>query len=546
MTTYLLSTDGNDGDDGLTVATAWLTLSFAFANMESGDRLRILPGTYVGVSALGSEPPSGVSDSLRTIIESHPDYRGEVIIDGSDTPRCISLAGSSYITLRGLSFKNLRGALVGWSVTECVYIRDLNNTPGVGRNAHHIRITECNFLECTRRDEAIRGAVPLGITSFSDERQGHEACHHIEVDHCRFFESLSDFKDAGGNTIFAVSQLVVTGNVRDWYFHDNYFEHDFNTYREGNGGIEFVANYNQSPGNYTTHPDQPRKGIIRRNVFRQFGPIVSELVSELGNYCIRYAIYPNAVADVLIEQNFIHKWPLGIGLVTEDGSTVHNTMSKVLCRNNLIIETEQYGIVVGTWADNYLAPDSVWIVNNTITRSYVQANSFPVFSVIERNTTDSPVGVTGEYGIFNNLLECVDYVLLCEMELDPAKVDFNVWVSPVANAFRYPTYGTFTDLETVGIDPNGKHVDEEQMINITATKTEYRLGSHVKTQIARPGCDLNVKSYANGRGTNDVIPPWYVSGMFGAYETDIADEYDAKNNLRPEKGRSVGALEVVE
>lgn len=531
MTIRYLSTSGTDAGSATTAETAWRTLAYACANMSAGDRLRVLPGTYAGAGTFGQEPPSGTDDDHRTIIESHG---GDVVIDGSDTQRCISLAGSSYVTLRGLSFRNLRGAVAGWSITECVGIRDLNNTPGEGRNAHHVRVTHCRFLECTRRDAPLRGAVPLQIVCYSDERLGEEAAHHIEVDHCEFHESQSDMKDAEGNTVFAISQVGITGNVRDWYFHDNVFYHNFAHYNEGNGAIEFVANYSQEPGFYLTYPDQPRKGIIRRNacVFTGENATLSGIP-----YAARYAFYPTGCADVKVEFNFFYNWPLGIGLVAEDGSSVHNTMSRVWVRCNYFYNPEQYAIVIGTWASNYLPVEDVWVTNNTIIRDFIQAGAFPPITILDRNGG----GLLGDYGIFDNYVECADQVLMTEVELDPDLVDRNAWVSPVTNAFRYPDFSTLVPFPYIAdCDLGGDHLDSGDLEGVaTRNHLHRRSPTGGWSTSAWTLVGLRPNAWVVGRGQS-TVPPWRTTGIFGAY--DDGDE-DLDIAGRERQGETIGAIE---
>jgi hypothetical protein len=528
-----LSTTGTDVGTASTLATAWATLVYAFANMTAGDRLRITPGTYAGAGTLGQEPPSGASDSARTIIEG---YGGRVIIDGSDTPRCISLAGSRYVTLRGLSFVNRGGAFSGWSVTECVAIRDLNNTPGVGRNAHHILVTQCEFLECTRREPGVlRGAVPLMAVSYSDERLLEEACHHIEIDGCVFRESKSDMKDAEGNTVFAISQVVLTGNVRDWRIDDCVFMHDFNRYREGNGGIECVSNYNQSPGNYLTYPDQIRKGVVRRNVFVYNGPNAS--LSGVP-FAARYAVYPHACEDVLIENNFMLRWPLGVGLVAEDGGLTgaHNTLERVMCRNNFHLQPEQYAFIAGAWATTYNTVESPWVVNNTVVRDYTQASQFPPISIINRNETGA--GVTGEYGFYNNLVIAPDQVMLSEQTLTADKMTNNLWVSDATQVFRYPDYATLANT-IPDMSAEVRRRDVPEMSDMMNTGWTYIVSS-APAKSPRPFARLRERARSRGRGKVNVTPSWYTSGLFGAYDTGV--ELDMLGVLRNQATRDIGAF----
>lgn len=518
-----VSTTGSDSNDGASIGTAWATLSkwdsevAALVAVDSVT-LYVMPGTYTGVDAGFVRQVSGTSDRTITVA-GHPAYDTKPVIDGTGIRCCYSLWGRAYWTLKHLAFRNIGGLAAGWSVAEGVSIRDYANTPGVGNNAHHCRITDCDFLQFERFNAAFRSAMPIFVGSFADERLGQEGTHDIEVDNCVFHQSKSDMLDGGGATLFAVSQVVVGGNTYDFVIRDCVFNHDMTVYMEGNGGIEFVANYNQSPGNYLTYPDQPRRAVIRRNQFIYTGPYAS----PLGLLSARYAIYPQGCADILIEQNITRNWPLGVGLVAEDGALAHNTVERIWVRNNLFVEPEQYALVAGTWSDGYLSPVDVWCTNNTIYRSFLLANNFPPITIVKRNTTSSPDGLLGEYGFYNNIVAAPDSVFMTEKVIPASALNFTLWVTDGATPFRYYDYATqFAQL------PAGWNVDgfkQAMSVPLFSDATQFK---------------LTAAAFAVGRGEVKV-PSWYVAGMFGPYE--LESEYDVYwNGVNYSADRDIGAV----
>lgn len=508
MIVRYVSTAGDDTADGVSLATAWRTLAKVDAEVGAlaatdAVTVYILPGTYTGVINGVVSRPSGTADHWITL-SGHPDYATRPVIDGSGQRACYELWGRSYWHLHGLAFKNIGGAVAGWSSADGVTIRDFGNTPGVGRNSHHIKLTSCDFLQFERRDLPNRLASPLIVSSFADERLGQEGCHDIEISACRFYTSKSDYKDANGNTIFAVSNCVFSGNVYDWIIHDNEFFHDMSIYMEGNGGIEFASNYNQNPGaGITTYPDQIRKGIIRDNTFTYTGP----LATPIYVYGARYAIYPHACADILIERNYTDRWPIGIGLVAEKGSAPW-TAQRIWVRDNVFIEPEHYALVLGTWSNLYRSVEDIWCTHNTILRTvaFTPGTQLPPISFVFGNTTDSPEGIT-RCALYGNLVSSADQVVYAAHTLPRGTLDHNVYVTDAAQPYRYPTFDTLT----------ATMAHQNEAGTVIASTAPLFAGA-----VTRLGLRPVRSSVAVGLSV-ELVPPWRTPGLFGAYDDGTAE-----------------------
>ncbi|MBL0310591.1 MAG: right-handed parallel beta-helix repeat-containing protein [Bacteroidetes bacterium] len=92
--TYHVSPAGSNGNDGLTPATAFLTLQKASDVVQPGDSVSVLPGTYAGFYHIKSGTPS-----QRIIFAALPgvliNLRNATTTDG------INLEGASYVTIEG-------------------------------------------------------------------------------------------------------------------------------------------------------------------------------------------------------------------------------------------------------------------------------------------------------------------------------------------------------------------------------------------------------------------------------------------------------------
>ncbi len=126
---------GSNTNTGLTKATAWKTLTYAFGNLNPGDTLTVLPGDYV----LRNE--AGNTDGRANIHRF-----GGITINGND---------NSWTTIQAETPGTVR--LVGHIVFQGSYIRiqelkvvggDQSNEPGIlGFDAHHIDIFNCEVSD---------------------------------------------------------------------------------------------------------------------------------------------------------------------------------------------------------------------------------------------------------------------------------------------------------------------------------------------------------------------------------------------------------------
>ena len=128
--TLYVSTDGGDGGDGLTRATAWRTMRKACIEAGPGDTVLFQPGIYHGQFL----PLRGGARDARLTFRADG---GEVVIDGGEVlAPFVQMRSKPYVTFDGLTFANAPreggfGAL--FQIRTCPGTEILNCRVGRGR-----------------------------------------------------------------------------------------------------------------------------------------------------------------------------------------------------------------------------------------------------------------------------------------------------------------------------------------------------------------------------------------------------------------------------
>ena len=94
-TDYWVKNGGNDGLDGLSVATAWATLGHAADTVAAGDTVHVLDGSYQGFYLTTSGTPGS------PITFKAEGSAVQITADNSVTPDGINLEGASYVVIDG-------------------------------------------------------------------------------------------------------------------------------------------------------------------------------------------------------------------------------------------------------------------------------------------------------------------------------------------------------------------------------------------------------------------------------------------------------------
>ena len=104
-----ISTDGKDSNDGMSPETPWKNFSKVLSNMQAGDVINIMPGTYSSQNSYKAlidlkENHSGTEDRYITFRAYDPDNRPKFKAGGKGVWQCVNIQ-ASYIIFDGIEME---------------------------------------------------------------------------------------------------------------------------------------------------------------------------------------------------------------------------------------------------------------------------------------------------------------------------------------------------------------------------------------------------------------------------------------------------------
>ena len=337
-TTYYVATDGVDetARAGLTISEAWATVAYALDNINAGDTIAMIQGTYnerisVDISGMAGSPIVLRNYAADTVIISGLTSTGQDAL--------LEIIDQNYIVVQGLIFQdNVQNDAQGILVSgACEGIEIKNNT----------------FVNISFSSKAD------SIPSSSDNAQpiivyGSDA--------------LSPVKNLviSGNGIFdcVVGQsegLAVNGNVDSFSIVDNALQNITNI------GIDVIGGEGTSILN-----DQPRNGLVSRN----------DVDACRSPYATAAGIYLDGALDVVVERNEVTSCEWGIEVGSENVGIIS---SGNVVRNNVLYLNREAGIAVGGIGG---IVSDVLIRNNTILGSDADNFGDPTAQVFISTSTN--------------------------------------------------------------------------------------------------------------------------------------------------------------
>src|SRR2546426_1812667 len=226
---YWVKNGGADGQDGLSVATAWATLVHAASAIGPGDTVHVLDGSYQGFYLTTSGAPG------TPITFKAEGSAAQITADNPITADGINLEGASYVVIDGFVVNN--------------------------RTRTGVRAVTASFVTVRNCHLGYNGRWGI-LTGFVDDflAEGNEA-HHSQAEHGIYVSNSCD-------------RPVVRGNV----VHDNHanglhFNGDANTPGGDNDGLienalveRNIIYGNGAGGGSGINMDGSVGGVIRNNL----------------------------------------------------------------------------------------------------------------------------------------------------------------------------------------------------------------------------------------------------------------------------------------
>jgi hypothetical protein len=403
---YVDGAQGNDQNDGLTLATAWKTIQKSFDAAVAGSTVMIKGGTYYEQLAVHV---SGTAGNPVTFTN----YNNEqVIIDGS------KITGTTILTITDKSFLIFRNLTVQ-NITK-------NNAVGIlvsaNKNGGVSDLTFRNVVLKNIKWTSNASTIPNSnqnaqpFIAFGYGAAQANAISNLVIDSCEFTGNITGFSES----------LSLDGNI-DGFTITNNKVHD-NT----NIGIAAIGHYGVSTNSAL---DQSRNGLIRGNT----------CFNNISDYATSGGIYVDGGKDIKIDRNIT--WQNGYGI--EIGNEENGTTSNITVTNNVIYLNEVTGIAIGGYNDGTTGQVVSCIIRN---------NSF-----FKNNTNNDGSGEfymtkASNCTIGNNVFYTNSQNTLFSLEnISPQTgniIDYNDWFTQTGNAsdininWRNTSYESFTTYKT--------------------------------------------------------------------------------------------------
>lgn len=403
---YVDGAQGNDQNDGLTLATAWKTIQKSFDAAVAGSTVMIKGGNYyeqltVRVSGTAGNPVTFTN------------YNGEqVIIDGSKISgtTILTITDKNFLVFSNLTVQNITKNNAVGILLSATKNGGVNNVTFRNVSLKGIRWTS-NVSATPNSNQNSQPFIAFGYGATQAN-----AITNLVIDSCEFSNNVTGFSES----------LSLDGNI-DGFTITNNKVHD-NT----NIGIAAIGHYGVSSNSQL---DQSRNGLIRGNL----------CYKNTAGYATSAGIYVDGGKDIKIDRNITYQNGYGI----EVGHEENGTASNITVTNNLIYLNEVTGIAIG----GYDSGTSGQVIN-----SVIRNNTF--FKNNTNNDGSGEIYITkaSNCTIGNNVFYTNSQNTLFSLEnISPQTgnvIDYNNWYTQTGNAsdininWRNTSYESFTDYKT--------------------------------------------------------------------------------------------------
>lgn len=318
-TNYYVATTGNNANAGTSIGAPWKTIQFALNQVNAGDVVQVLAGTYTGKLTWSN---SGTAGNYITLKNYNTDV---VILDGStigNNQALLYIENKNYIKIQGLHFTNHNGSY-----------QPIINAYG---NNSHIEITDCEFYntDCNESYAILcegRGDDYKILNNNMHDLLGSNAVGVLFVG-SHISTPFSNILISGNhitNIAPAPSEAIaVNGNIDGFEISNNYLETINNIGIVMIGGEDWV--------NTNDAVNFARNGVCKWNTVIHANSIYG------GGYA--GGVYVDGGKNIIVENNTITGSDVGLEIGCENHGFI---AENITVRNNIIYKNEKAGLGFG-------------------------------------------------------------------------------------------------------------------------------------------------------------------------------------------------------
>ncbi len=331
QTNYYVATTGNNTNNGST-GNAWQTIQYGVSQLNEGDTLNIMAGTYLGKIDINI---SGTSNEEITIRNYSND---NVIINGLTLPDyeyLLKIENVNYINIEGLKFQDYQKLdAIGILIINSSNISILNN------EFSNIDYSSTALGQTPNASQNSQPIIVFGrdpINSINNLAINGNIIHDCETG---WSECLS-----------------INGNIDGFEVKNNHI------YNNTNIPIVAIGHEGECPDPTL---DQARNGLIKNN----------NIHDNPSAYAAAGGIYIDGGKSVTIENNTSYNNDYGIEIGCENNGNAQNdpSASNIVVRNNLIYGNKISGIALGGYDYRPSGTGSGKVETTTITNNTLLNN----------------------------------------------------------------------------------------------------------------------------------------------------------------------------
>ena len=417
---YVDGANGNEGNTGTSLATAWQTIQNACDNATPNSIVYIKGGVY------NENLDMNVSGTAGNPITFRNYQNDSVYIDGTGTTgtTMLYILDKSYLNFQNLIIQNRTVNDAQGIAVECSATGSVKNLSFKKIIIRHINWTN-NLSAIPGPSNNSQGFIAYGYGSNQTN-----AISNITIDSCEAYSNILGFSEA----------MTLDGNVNGFVI-SNCRIHD-NT----NIGIDIAGNYVVSSNPAVDHA---RNGSI----------INCECYRNVSSYATSAGIYVDGGWNTVIEKckSYENGWGIEVGC-EENGTT-----DSITVKNNLVFNNQEGGLSIGGYTT---------ATNGQVLHSMIRNNTFLKNNFSNNGTGEIYMTKMSNCSIINNIFYTNNQNQFMYVEnISPQTnnvLNYNCWYTPNNNAsnvsidWRGTNYSTFSSYKSgTGQEANSFYADPQ-------------------------------------------------------------------------------------